>query len=294
MRRIHILAHPQARGRPTVTRAGAAHSASLATIGEDSAALEALLDAERRRHGQLAAAGQPRLDHRVVVVAGEHHHLAPREAGAEVFEEAARARERVAARAMAQLEHVAEQHKPIGILQRPQQGARSSGRRSRSTPGRSRGAGQRRSACAWDGPTQRSRRPRGAPWLARARLAPGALACDDLADRLGQHEADILAHDVELGDVLVAHARARGRGRAGPPPARRGREAPEETPTTRLPVKPLLAHLAALSIRCASVPQSRATSTRRTELEELREPITSTRSQLTAICLTAVWRLVVA
>jgi 2-furoate---CoA ligase len=44
----------------------------------------------------------------------------------------------------------------------------------------------------------------------------------------------------------------------------------------------------------AGAPQSEATSTSRCELDELREPITSIRSQLSAICLTAAWRLVVA
>ncbi len=51
-------------------------------------------------------------------------------------------------------------------------------------------------------------------------------------------------------------------------------------PTTRLPASHSSWTSRAASIRCASVPQSRATSTRRTELEELREPITSIRSQL--------------
>jgi hypothetical protein len=48
----------------------------------------------------------------------------------------------------------------------------------------------------------------------------------------------------------------------------------------------------ASSIRWASVPQPRASFTRRTELEELREPIISSRSQLLTICLTAACRLV--
>jgi hypothetical protein len=48
------------------------------------------------------------------------------------------------------------------------------------------------------------------------------------------------------------------------------------------------------SIRYAGTPSRCATSTRRSELDELREPITSIRSQLAAICLTAAWRLVVA
>ena len=73
-----------------------------------------------------------------------------------------------------------------------------------------------------------------------------------------------------------------------------GALAPEEMPTTRLSVSHSSRTSLALSIRCASAPKSRATSTSRTEFDELREPITSIRSQLPASCLTAVWRLVVA
>ena len=73
-----------------------------------------------------------------------------------------------------------------------------------------------------------------------------------------------------------------------------GALAPEEIPTTRLSVSHSSWTSRAESIRWASAPQSRATSTRRTELDELREPITSIRSQAAAICLTAAWRLVVA
>ena len=49
-----------------------------------------------------------------------------------------------------------------------------------------------------------------------------------------------------------------------------------------------------LSIRCEAAPCSRATSTRRLELEELVEPITSTSSHSRASCLTAICRFVVA
>jgi hypothetical protein len=82
---------------------------------------EALLDAERKWGGLLAATRQPRLDERVIVVAGEHDDFAPGERAAEVLEEWARGGERVAARPVAQLEDVAEQHEPIDVAQRLQQ-----------------------------------------------------------------------------------------------------------------------------------------------------------------------------
>ena len=51
----------------------------------------------------------------------------------------------------------------------------------------------------------------------------------------------------------------------------------------------------ALSTRSARrAPFSRATSTSRTEFDELREPTTITRSECPAICLTAPWRFWVA
>ena len=48
------------------------------------------------------------------------------------------------------------------------------------------------------------------------------------------------------------------------------------------------------SIRCAATPISRVTSTSRFEFDELREPITSTRSTSAASSLTAFWRFWVA
>ena len=65
-------------------------------------------------------------------------------------------------------------------------------------------------------------------------------------------------------------------------------------PTTRAPSSHSSCTCASLSIRCESAPTSRATSTSRLEFDELREPITSTRSHSLAICLTAAWRFVVA
>ena len=73
-----------------------------------------------------------------------------------------------------------------------------------------------------------------------------------------------------------------------------GALAPEEMPTTRAPSSHSSRTSVSLSIRCAPAPAARATSTSRCEFEEFLEPITSTRSQRSAICLTASWRFVVA
>src|SRR5947209_213910 len=66
-----------------------------------------------------------------------------------------------------------------------------------------------------------------------------------------------------------------------------GALAPEVIPTTRLSSSHPSSTWPAWSIRYESAPYSRATSTSRFELEELREPITSTRSHSAASCLTA-------
>ena len=112
-----------------------------------------------------------------------------------------------------------------------------------------------------------------------------------LADHLREHEADVLVHHFELLHVG---------GSAGPEELdqplhellRRAR--PGGDSDHALAGEPLLATSVSLSIRCESAPCSRATSTSRFEFEELREPITSTRSHCAASCLTAAWRLVVA
>jgi predicted transcriptional regulator len=57
----------------------------------------------------------------MVVIARAHHDLAAGERLPEIFEERPRSGHRVARRAVAQLEHVAEQHEAIDILQGLQQ-----------------------------------------------------------------------------------------------------------------------------------------------------------------------------
>ncbi len=73
-----------------------------------------------------------------------------------------------------------------------------------------------------------------------------------------------------------------------------GALAPEVMPTVSTPPSHSSRTWVWLSIRCEAAPCSRATSTRRLELEELVEPITRTSSHSRASCLTAIWRLVVA
>ncbi len=74
-----------------------------------------------------------------------------------------------------------------------------------------------------------------------------------------------------------------------------GTEAPLVTPTVVTPSSHSSFRREALSMRWeASAPAARATSTSRTEFEELSEPTTITSSHSGAIVLTATWRLVVA
>src|SRR5438046_757083 len=116
--------------------------------------------------------------------------------------------------------------------------------------------------------------------------------CSELAPNVfRQHEAHILLHDIELFDVRSASL--------AEPVTRRltsssGALAPEVMPTTRLPSNHSSRTCDSLSMRCASAPWSRATSTSRFEFDELADPITSTRSQCGAIWRTAIWRFVVA
>ena len=112
-----------------------------------------------------------------------------------------------------------------------------------------------------------------------------------LADRLGEHEAHVLLDDLELRDVRDA-ALAEVLDQALTSSS--GALAPEVMPTVSTPSSQASSTCVSLSIRCDCAPCSRATSTRRFEFDELREPMTSTRSHSGAICLTAAWRFVVA
>ena len=73
-----------------------------------------------------------------------------------------------------------------------------------------------------------------------------------------------------------------------------GAEAPEVMPTTSTPSSQLSSISVSSSIRCAATPPARATSTSRFEFDELREPITSSRSISASISFTAHCRLEVA
>jgi hypothetical protein len=73
-----------------------------------------------------------------------------------------------------------------------------------------------------------------------------------------------------------------------------GAEAPEVTPTVVTPASQTGSISVSSSIRYDAIPPARATSTSRFELEELREPITSSSSISSSISFTAHWRLDVA
>ena len=70
--------------------------------------------------GSSLRRSQVRLDQRMVVVARHHHHLAGGRGShhpAKLFEERARGSQRLTARAVTQLQHVAEQHQAVHISQ---------------------------------------------------------------------------------------------------------------------------------------------------------------------------------
>jgi len=73
-----------------------------------------------------------------------------------------------------------------------------------------------------------------------------------------------------------------------------GADAPEVTPTTSTPSVHDSSISVSSSMRCAATPAARAVSTRRFEFDELREPITSSKSISPRISLTAHWRFEVA
>ena len=295
MRRVDVRAHPQARGRRRAVRAGAAQRAIRASAGDASAGSSSCSSAERRRARPRRRGRQPRFDQRVVVVAGRDHQLAPGERrGRDPRRTAApppspRAAGRGAARARRRAAPAGRPRAAPRAAARAARGGaagrcRESLPRCRSetisvrierlpAPGRTalRCAG----AAAPRSPVLRTPRPR----AAAARICLGSMKrtsslttsnSEMSLDAARAEELDQLPHEV------LGRAGAGGDAHHAPSLSHSSRTSP------------------ALSIRCASVPQSRATSTSRIEFDELREPITSIRSQLAAICLTAAWRLVVA
>ena len=241
-----------------------------------------------RTRARAAAAGRRRarrashaLGQVVVVVAGDDHDLArpgpaPR-----------RSRRATGAAAAERLAHRARGAARARRRAAPA-GRRRAARPAAAPPGGARAQHVRRRAWRAEvqvGDDQRAQRGR------LSGLASGR-GRQRLADRLGEHEAHVLPDHLEL-------ARRRSVPRSRKNSTRRctsssGALAPEVIPTTRLPSSHSSRTWLSLSIRCESAPCSRATSTRRLEFDELREPITSTRSHSRASCLTAAWRLVVA
>ena len=119
----------------------------------------------------------------------------------------------------------------------------------RRLPGPTRRRGNRCAA----GPTSASSGPPRPSRRMRPSRGPGA--------GLREHEADVLAHHLELRDVLARRGRGRRPRAAAPAPPARWRPTRCRRPACR-PATPRRT-CASLSIRCDSAPCSRATSTRR-------------------------------
>ena len=124
-----------------------------------------------------------------------------------------------------------------------------------------------------------------------ARVAALLARGDRLPHRLRQHEADVLAHDLELRDVLraagaeeVDEARDELLGRA-----RAGADADHA-----LALEPLVADLALVVDQVGVGAVVARDVDEALRVGRVLEPMTSTRSHSAAICLTAAWRLVVA
>ena len=204
-------------------------------------------------------------------------------------------------RPVAQLEHVAEQDHAVGVSGGLEQRARAARR----------GAAGRSASDAAEvqvGDDQRAHRsPAGhAPTAGCAEPSNGRMLRrrpdhavrarrpgDGLANLLGQHEADVLADDIELGDV--AARRARGTSRRARSTRFSGALAPEEMPTTRLPSSHSSRDLAA---RCRSgAPRCRSRGRPPPGAPSSTSCASRSRASgrsCAAICLTAAWRLVVA
>ena len=229
------------------------------------------------------AALQPRRHQAMVVVAGHQHHLGPRrQRRAERRQRLPRGGQRVPERPLAQLQHVAEQHHPLDAGDRlEQRPARPVGRQRGPARGAAEmqiGDDQRAQVVALDDGVR-----------ALARVRPQAASAWRIA--LGSMK--------RTSSETTSSSRTSAVPRARNSSTRRwtsssGALAPELIPTIRLPSSHSSSSWPSLSIRCESAPFSRATSTRRLEFDELREPITSTRSDWRASSLTAAWRLVVA
>ena len=88
---------------------------------------EALLQAKRHGLWRFVTTPRPGLHERMIVIAGNNHDLSPGERSAKIFEKGTCNGKRIAARAVAQLEHVAKQDKSIDVLQRVDQCGAGSG-----------------------------------------------------------------------------------------------------------------------------------------------------------------------
>ncbi len=207
------------------------------------------------------------------MVARHQHDLPALHRGAQRGEDRPRRRERLALGAVAQLDDVAEQHQAVDPVERRDERGQAGrvGAQDVAPPaGAEVQVGDDEGA---QGPSAGGRR-------------------HGLADRLGSMKRT--SSWTTWNSLTSSTPRARKKSTSAVTSSS-GALAPDEIPTTRLPSSHSSRTWPALSIRYASsAPCSRATSTSRCEFEEFCEPITSTRSQRAAICLTAAWRLVVA
>ena len=106
-----------------------------------------------------------------------------------------------------------------------------------------------------------------------------------------QAEHDVLDDASAKRDVVTPRARNQSQTRVT---SRSGADAPDVSRPSRRPSSQRSSISVSSSIRCASTPAARATSTSRFEFEQLREPITSSRSTSPSSSFTAHWRFVVA
>ena len=117
MHRVDVVAQPQARVGDASARRRRASRAIARGRGGRRGARRAPRGQQRRRPARSRAV-EPRRDERVVVVAGDEHDLAVAPSAApSASSSGPRRGERLARRAVAQLERVAEQHEPVDAVE---------------------------------------------------------------------------------------------------------------------------------------------------------------------------------
>ena len=206
--RVDVLADPE-------PRVGEAHRRRAGVRGER---LERQRPPARRSARARAAAPleraplEPRLDQVMVVVAGDDDQLAVRHRLAQRGDHRRRGLEHLGQRAVAQLEHVAEQDEPVDSVERLEQAARGSPRDAAGRRRcRGRGGGRRRSPCS---------RRIVAPALRSDGAARPSGRCPDRAATDGRRRplpARLLGAGARAGERVAVGDRDRRRGRDARP-----------------------------------------------------------------------------